>query len=286
MKKKLFSPMVLCAIVIFTLILETKTLLPNLAMANFLKGKVKERGLSCLIDVLEKVNQLGFDVPHEDLTNKIREGVTQSIDITTMLLQFSHLSAQDQKEIIQCNLNQKEAKKRCESVYSLNNCEVIKWGDVSSHNYLPQDDNKVSNVTPESSIPYVSRKCPQDFKRQGCCKCMKRCDPNNSANETIGDKDIHNYCQKHKSYEANVLKDITSLKDPESWKRYQPFGDSFIEKCKNGHTRVGAKLCVAKCPLGWPDLGDRCMKTGDIILMPFVWMVGDDAIASFTEQHN
>jgi len=105
MKKKLFSPMVLCAIVIFTLILETKTLLPNLAMANFLKGKVKERGLSCLIDVLEKVNQLGFDVPHEDLTNKIREGVTQSIDITTMLLQFSHLSAQDQKEIIQCNLN-------------------------------------------------------------------------------------------------------------------------------------------------------------------------------------
>ena len=61
---------------------------------------------------------------------------------------------------------------------------------------------------------------------------------------------------------------------------YQPFGDAFIEKCRDGYTRVGAKLCVASCPLGWPDLGDRCMKTGDIILMPFVWMVGDDSMAA------
>lgn len=64
-----------------------------------------------------------------------------------------------------------------------------------------------------------------------------------------------------------------------SSKQYEPFGDAYIERCKKGFTRVGAYLCVAKCPLGWPDLGDRCIKTGDLILMPFVWMVGDDAMA-------
>lgn len=60
---------------------------------------------------------------------------------------------------------------------------------------------------------------------------------------------------------------------------FEPFGDHFIEKCVAGYTRIGAKLCVSLCPLGWPDLGDRCIKTGDIILMPFVWMVGDDSMA-------
>lgn len=94
MKYRDFSPMLIYALVLFTLVASTQAMINNLALSTFLKGKVKERGLSCLIDVLEKVNRLS--VPHEDLTNKIREGVTQSIDITTMLLQFSHLSPNDQ----------------------------------------------------------------------------------------------------------------------------------------------------------------------------------------------
>ena len=57
----------------------------NYTLSTFLRGKVKERGLSCLIDVLEKVNHLGFSESSTDLAQKIREGVTQSIDITTLL---------------------------------------------------------------------------------------------------------------------------------------------------------------------------------------------------------
>jgi len=59
---------------------------------------------------------------------------------------------------------------------------------------------------------------------------------------------------------------------------YESFGRFFVEKCNEGFMRVGLTRCIAVCPLGWPDLGDRCMKTGDIVLMPFVWMVGDDAM--------
>jgi hypothetical protein len=237
-------------------------------LSTFLKGKVKERGLSCLIDVLEKVNHMGFTKATDDLEGKIREGVTQSIDITTMLLQFSHLSPQDQEEIVNCHLTMKMALKRCESVYSQNNCEMVTWADIVSQDVGVSKNN--------ATIPYVTRRCPEGMKRQGCCKCFKLCNPRVSSPETVGEKDRHNYCLKPQSYESEILRDVLQY----DAKRYQPFGDAFIEKCRPGFTRVGAKLCVGTCPLGWPDLGDRCMKTGDMILMPFVWMVGDDAVAS------
>jgi len=67
--------------------------MPNLTLSSFLRGKVKERGLSCLIDVLERVSHEGFQPLGDNLEGKIREGVKQSMDITTMLLQFSHLSS-------------------------------------------------------------------------------------------------------------------------------------------------------------------------------------------------
>lgn len=170
----------------------------------------------------------------------------------------------------------KMALKRCESGYSANNCEEIKWKDVLQLDFKAKSQKIKSSE--DAYIPYVSRKCPMGYKRQGCCKCFKKCQKQNSSEETLGDKDIHNYCLKEKSYESHMVKDYVSLTKMNDYKRYEPFGDAFIEKCKQGFTRVGAKLCVANCPLGWPDLGDRCMKTGDIVLMPFVWMVGDDAM--------
>ena len=128
--------------------------IPNITLSTFLKGKVKERGFSCLINVLEKVNHQGFIPPGDDLEGKIREGITQSLDITTMLLQFSHLSLIDQEDIIKCKLSMKMALRRCESVYNTNNCEEIKWSVVSSET-LPTDKEK--NINSESTIPYVSR---------------------------------------------------------------------------------------------------------------------------------
>lgn len=255
--------------VFFFLLMNVKSNRLPVTLANFLKGKVKERGLSCLIEVLEKVNNLGFEAPGSSLDGKIREGVTQAIDITTMLLQFSHLSALDQVNIIKCHLTMDMAKQRCQNVYGHDNCEIIKWSEISTV-------SEAGNISKDAIIPYVSRKCLFNYKRQGCCKCLRKCTANFSSEETLGDKDIHNYCLKHESYESKISKGEGN----EDLSTYQPFGDSFIEKCKDGYTRVGAKLCVARCPLGWPDLGDRCMKTGDIILMPFVWMVGDDSMAA------
>lgn len=57
--------------------------------------------------------------------------------------------------------------------------------------------------------------------------------------------------------------------------KYEPYGDRYVEKCIKGFTRVGARLCVPKCPLGWPDHGDRCIKAGEVVLMPFAWAPGD-----------
>lgn len=63
-----------------------------------------------------------------------------------------------------------------------------------------------------------------------------------------------------------------------SSEEYESYGSYFIEKCKEGFMRVGLTRCIAVCPLGWPDLGDRCHKKGDIVLMPFIWTIGDGQI--------
>ena len=183
--------------------------IPSITLSTFLKGKVKEKGLSCLIDVLEKVNHEDFDSTtiHLDLGSKIREGVSQSIDITTMLLQFPHLSSMDQDEIVMCHLNMKMAVQRCENVYSAGNCEEIKWSDVVSPNLTLKDPSIKSSS--DANIPYVSRRCPLGYKRNGCCKCFKECQKQNSSEETLGDKDVHNYCLKEKSYESDIIRDWT-----------------------------------------------------------------------------
>ena len=106
-----------------------------------------------------------------------------------MLLQFTHLSPTDQYNIIQCNLAMKMALQRCESVYLHGNCEAIRWGDI-----VGKYSDGVPGIKDNAILPYASRKCPFGFKRNGCCKCEKLCNPTFSSPETLGDKDIHNYC--------------------------------------------------------------------------------------------
>ena len=49
------------------------------------------------------------------------------------------------------------------------------------------------------------------YIRQGCCKCLKQCNPKTSAPETVGLKDTHNYCMKPQSYESSTAKNIEEL---------------------------------------------------------------------------
>jgi len=49
----------------------------------------------------------------------------------------------------------------------------------------------------------------------------------------------------------------------------------YIENCPKDYKRVGNRECIAQCPLGWPDMGSKCLKKGEMIFFPFVWTPGD-----------
>lgn len=86
-----FLSLLVLASTLFLLVGYSQNLGP-VALSTFLKGKVKERGFACLVDILENFNKKGLVIPGSNLDDKIREGVNQSIDLTTLLLQFTHLS--------------------------------------------------------------------------------------------------------------------------------------------------------------------------------------------------
>lgn len=85
------------------------------------------------------------------------------------------------------------------------------------------------------------------------------------------EKDVYNYCMKKPTYFSAIEKFISNA----DIDKYKPYEDRYVEKCIRGFSRVGARLCVPKCPLGWPDHGDRCIKAGEVVLMPFAWAPGD-----------
>lgn len=130
----------------------------------------------------------------------------------------------------------------------------------------------------DDKAPFATLECPQGYQRNGCCRCTRKCndegllDFQNDENWT--DK---NYCIKKESYESSVIskQEYYTHLDHSKNKDYEAYYSYFVEKCGEGFQRVGPTRCIAVCPLGWPDLGDRCHKKGDIILMPFIWTVGD-----------
>ena len=56
--------------------------------------------------------------------------------------------------------------------------------------------------------------------------------------------------------------------------------NKFVENCPTGYVRIGVGRCLSVCPIGWPDLGDFCVKNDFIDFPPFVWTAGDGVIAS------
>jgi len=147
---------------------------------------------------------------------------------------------------------------RCGAVYG--ECEEIMYGTV-----VGSDDE----VLATEKLPFVSRSCPDGYIRYGCCKCQRRCHDYKQIFEVTNVKDKHNYCIKKQAIVSTLSDDMQD--------GFEPFADKFVKRCRPGWARVGYRLCVPKCPLGWPDHGDRCMKTGEINLMPFVWQPGDEA---------
>jgi len=67
-------------------------------------------------------------------------------------------------------------------------------------------------------------------------------------------------------------RDTQKIIDPRDW---EIFNNAYVRKCPKGYTRVGDYKCISNCPLGWPDIGDRCIKSGPLLMFPFVWQVGD-----------
>jgi hypothetical protein len=118
-------------------------------------------------------------------TEIVEEGITHSLDVETVLLEYFQWPAQQRSQILQCNLNMRGPLERCNEVYGNDpndsqhgNCELIfeefqneKLSDSSiktetSWNSLP--DPRLGN-----RVPFVTRKCPTDYKRYGCCKCVR-----------------------------------------------------------------------------------------------------------------
>ena len=53
----------------------------------------------------------------------------------------------------------------------------------------------------------------------------------------------------------------------------------YVRNCMEDFKRIGSVTCVAVCPLGWADLGHKCLKRGEMIFFPFVWTPGDGNLA-------
>lgn len=224
---------------------------------TFIKGKASDAKVTCLMTVLAKVNDDDAIVTDQpDFSKKIKEGVQQGIDMNTMLLQYQYFRKQERDDITTCGLDLARSMARCQAVYA--ECEEVMYGTV-----IGSDDE----VLATEKLPFVTRKCPEGYIRYGCCKCQRKCADYKGIFD-IAAMDKHNYCIKKQA----VVSQLSD--DPQDG--FEPFADKFVKRCRAGWQRVGYRLCVPKCPLGWADHGDRCMKTGEINLMPFVWQPGDE----------
>ena len=52
----------------------------------------------------------------------------------------------------------------------------------------------------------------------------------------------------------------------------------YVKNCPRDFKRIGNSMCAAICPLGWPDMGNTCLKQGQLIFYPFVWQPGDQKV--------
>ena len=74
-------------------------------------------------------------------------------DIQTMLYQYINLPVNISQNINACRIDLNPAKKRCEAIYGVDQCEKVVRSDTKKFSYW-------------------SKRCPNNFLRYGCCKCV------------------------------------------------------------------------------------------------------------------
>ena len=234
----------------------------KLVTDTYIQGLATDNKLTCLMSILAKVNDEDMiETDEGDFTQRLKEGIQQGLDINTMLLQYQYFKQIERDDISSCKLTLERALKRCEAVY--HECDEIPYN--LSMGLTAEDQN---GGMPGEMLPFVTRKCPASYVRQGCCKCMRACNNYPEIFDKLNLLDKNNYCEKKNGVVSNL-----SMEYIEGW---EPVGDKFVEPCVHGWNRVGNRLCIPGCPLGWADQGDRCIKTGTILLMPFMWQPGDE----------
>jgi hypothetical protein len=247
--------------ILFTLCLLSVAMLTRAdapVLDTFLIGKASDKKFNCLLSVLDKINGDSKIIKdREDWSATINEGVQQGIDINTLLLQYQYFNLDDRNDIKSCGLSLSRATERCKSVYG--ECDSVTYNEASFTGDAQTEGEK---------LPFVTRRCPENYIRYGCCSCMQACSvfPELFTNDQ---PDIHGYCVK----KAATVSHISNKRENDD---DEPAGDKYVTRCDHGWARVGSRLCVPKCPLGWADHGDRCLKTAKINLMPFSWQPGDE----------
>lgn len=250
-----------------------------------------EDNLECILKVLREFDERRNDTPLPEITHlydHIQPGVDRNIDINTLLLQYFNLKDINDKEtnvtfkpremINECKLNLEPALARCKAAYGNSLlCEQVEYGDDN----FPR-------------APFVTPKCPAGYQRYGCCKCVRMCNYTESINADVAALEDPknerawtkvNYCVKRKALRSEV-KRLNGQERQEiglSVNDYEILEEKegeyvYVRNCPKDFKRVGNTMCVALCPLGWPDLGNKCLKQGQLVFFPFVWQPGDQKV--------
>jgi hypothetical protein len=248
----------------------------------------EEENLKCLLNVLRQFDykRTPNDIPALDkLAKYLTPGLERTVDINTLLLQYYNLGDIDDKDIgfkfeprkmiSECKLNLEPAKKRCTNAYKNQlKCVQVKYGEDALN-----------------LAPFVTPECPEGFQRYGGTKCLRKCNYTEAimADEKGGEDMLYerrwtktNYCLKQPSYKAEIkrlngdekqsigvgLNDFQMVEESDGEYIY-------VRNCLEDFKRIGSVTCAAKCPLGWSDMGHKCLKKGEMIFFPFVWTPGD-----------
>lgn len=250
-----------------------------------------EDNLECLLKVLRDFDERRNDSALPEIAHlydHIQPGVDRNIDINTLLLQYFNLKDINDKEtnftfkpramINECQLNLLPALARCKAAYGKSlTCEQVEYGDDTFN-----------------KAPFVTPRCPPGYQRYGCCKCVRKCDYTESIESDGGvGEDMKNerswtkvnYCVKKPALRSEV-KRLNGQERQEiglTINDYEILEETdgeyvYVRNCPKDYKRVGNTMCVAVCPLGWPDLGNKCLKQGQLVFFPFVWQPGDQKV--------
>jgi len=278
----------LMVVYLFSVAVSAADTAPMMTLPQYINEESEEPNLKCLFETLRQYDYQRTSVmlpKIEHLYNHVNPGVDRIIDLNTLLLQYYDLQDIDDKEtgikfeprktITACNLALEPALERCKSAYPGMDCEQVTYG--------PGEFNKA---------PYVSPKCPMGYQRYGCCKCLRKCDYTQSieADVTAGE-DVTlasvwtnvNYCLKKPSFNSDVKSGKEKQEVGIKLNQYEiveetPGGFVFVQECPKDFKRIGNRTCMAVCPLGWSDMGRKCLKRGEMIFFPFVWQPGDGKV--------